>query len=431
MKLKYKPKKKKDESTSEITEDKDVDLDSDGCYDVVRPVVLCSDPEELIYKVIHDRNMDPQNTDIKIGADDGQNIFKICLQVLSHDGDQNSDSGGAASVCSDKFKQGGVHKLLMLLAVPNVQELYANLQILLGELSLDSIDFSITSDLKMVLIMLGKDSGSCRHACIYCEDGTPWKTPSKLNTLGSLQKWHDMWVADGSRDMRSKDFQNMRNPPLLKGAPEDLILELISPPELHLELGIPDKLTTELIKNVFPDEKAGKEFMSKFYKKENITVCGKQGGKLEGNATRKFLKTTHSLELELRKVSPELFMKGLPFTRTLKAFDNVVHSCFGAILLEGWQDHIAEFSACYSVLTSSKGNPISITPKVHMVMTHVKQFLEMKADGKGLGYWSEQAFESVHADFKEMWETVKVDIDHPEFLTKLLSCVIRWNSRHI
>jgi hypothetical protein len=173
----------------------------------------CSDPEELIYKVIHDRNMDPQNTDIKIGADDGQNI-----------------------------------------------------------------------------------------------------------------------LADGSRDKRSKDFQNMRNPPLLKGAPEDLILELVSPPELHLDLGIPDKLTTEMIKNVFPDEKAGKEFMSKFYKKENITVCGKQGGKLEG-ATRMFLKTTHSLELELRKVSPEVFMKGLPFTRTLKAL--VVHSCFGAVLLEG------------------------------------------------------------------------------------------------
>ena len=59
MKLKYKPKKKKDESTSEITEDEDVDLDSDGCYDVVRPVVLCCNPEELSYMVIHDRNMDP------------------------------------------------------------------------------------------------------------------------------------------------------------------------------------------------------------------------------------------------------------------------------------------------------------------------------------------------------------------------------------
>ena len=233
-------------------------------------------------------------------------------------------------------------------------------------------------------------------------------------------------MADGSRD-----FQNLRNPPLLKGNPEDLILELVSPLELHLKLGIPDKLTTEMIKNVFSNEKIGKEFMSNFYKKENITVFGKQGGKLEGNATRKFLKSTHSLELELRKVSPEVFMKGLPFTRTLKAFDNVVHSCFGAVLLEGWQDHIAEFSACYSVLTSSKGNPISITPKVHMVMTHVKQFLEMKDDWKVLSYWSEQAFESVHADSKEMGETVKVDMDHPEFLTKLRSCVIRRNSRHI
>jgi hypothetical protein len=103
MKLKYKPQKKKDDSTSEITEDEDVDvdLDSDGCCDVVRPVVLCSDPEELIYKVIHDRNMDPQNMDIQIGAYDGQNIFKICVQVLIRGGDHNCDSEGAASaMCS-------------------------------------------------------------------------------------------------------------------------------------------------------------------------------------------------------------------------------------------------------------------------------------------------------------------------------------------
>jgi hypothetical protein len=100
------------------------------------------------------------------------------------------------------------------------------LKILLGELGLESLNFSITSDLKMVLIMLSKDSGSCRHACIYCEDGTHWNTPSKLNFFGSLQKWHGMWVADGSRDKRSKDFQNMRNPPLQKGDPEDLILDM-------------------------------------------------------------------------------------------------------------------------------------------------------------------------------------------------------------
>ena len=49
----------------------------------------------------------------------------------------------------------------------------------------------------------------------------------------------------------------------------------------------------------------------------------------------------------------------------------------------------------------------------------------------GLGYWSEQAFGSVHADFKKEWEAVKVDIDHPEFLDRLTSCIARWNARHI
>ena len=79
-------------------------------------------------------------------------------------------------------------------------------------------------------------------------------------------------------------------------------------------------------------------------------------------------------------------------------------------------------------------------------MAHVRQFLDKKADGKGLykklniqtqnifvglGYWSEQAFESVHADFKAEWESVKVDIDHPDYLDKLVKCIARWNARHI
>ena len=42
-------------------------------------------------------------------------------------------------------------------------------------------------------MMLGKDSGSCRHASIYCEDGTPWiNLDSSLDTLGSLDNWHEV-----------------------------------------------------------------------------------------------------------------------------------------------------------------------------------------------------------------------------------------------
>ena len=52
-------------------------------------------------------------------------------------------------VAPKKPKEGSVHKLLMLLAVPNIQELHFNLKVLLAELGLDSLDFVITSDIKI------------------------------------------------------------------------------------------------------------------------------------------------------------------------------------------------------------------------------------------------------------------------------------------
>ena len=108
-------------------------------------------------------------------------------------------------------------------------------------------------------------------------------------------------------------------------------------------------------------KKSGDNFMSSFYRKENITVCAKQGGKLEGNSTRKLLKSLDSLELELSKLSPEVYLNSLPFLRTLRAFNLVVHRCFGAVLLDGWREAIAEFTLSYSDMTTLDGKPISIT----------------------------------------------------------------------
>ena len=118
-----------------------------------------------------------------------------------------------------------------------------------------------------------KDSASCRHSCPYCEDETPWSTPSKLNTLGSLMNWHELWLANGSRNATSKFHQNMRHKPLLQGDPDTLILDLFVPSELNLLLGITDKLITELRRNVF-ETNAGKVFMSAFYKKEKVVPIG-------------------------------------------------------------------------------------------------------------------------------------------------------------
>ena len=92
MSLKFKPKQKK--SDDESSDDEDFELDDDGCQDVVRPVVICKDPKEFIAKVMLERNLDPENTDIKIGADDGQGLFKLNVQLLSRGG-EGEDPGRA------------------------------------------------------------------------------------------------------------------------------------------------------------------------------------------------------------------------------------------------------------------------------------------------------------------------------------------------
>ena len=49
----------------------------------------------------------------------------------------------------------------------------------------------------------------------------------------------------------------------------------------------------------------------------------------------------------------------------------------------------------------------------------------------GLGYFSEQAFESMHHDAKVLWERVKVGSGHPDIERALKDFVVSYNSKHI
>ena len=101
VKLKHKPKKKKEDSE---TEESDSDLDEDGLKDILRPVVVCTDPQEFLHKVMLERNMDVANTDIKIGADDGQKIFKINVQLMTKSLEDELEPRSRASYSDVSFK---------------------------------------------------------------------------------------------------------------------------------------------------------------------------------------------------------------------------------------------------------------------------------------------------------------------------------------
>ena len=75
---------------------------------------------------------------------------------------------------------------------------------------------------------------------------------------------------------------------------------------------------------------------------------------------------------------------------------------------------------------------MTITPKIHIIEHHIVDFIKLKGEEHGLGWWSEQAFESMHSDMKKEWNSVKIsDLNHPDFPERLLNFVIRYNSKHI
>ena len=69
----------------------------------------------------------------------------------------------------------------------------------------------------------------------------------------------------------------------------------------------------------------------------------------------------------------------------LRAFDAVRKSCLGQDVLPSHEEDIAKFKEAYLKLG------INITTKAHIVFEHIAEFFKRKDNGKGLGYYSEQA----------------------------------------
>ena len=285
-------------------------------------------------------------------------------------------------------------------------------------------EFGLCIDMKMMLALLGKQSASCTHACPFCECSAPWTCPCPANTLGSLSNHYNNYVADGSRPQNAKKFQNCTRPALLSGSPDTPIISLINFSELHALTGITGKLVNEMIA-VFRNKDKGGQWVENFMAENNISWCVYRPQTFEGNQARKFIRLSGKL-LERARYLPLLdAIPVLQFCRTLVLFNKVVISCFGQGLDPDFRTAIKEFCACYRLLD------ISATPKFHLVERHAVEFIEMNGETSGLGAWSEQPFESVHADFKKELERSKVSPNHPNYAEILLNVVMRYNAKHV
>ena len=68
---------------------------------------------------------------------------------------------------------------------------------------------------------------------------------------------------------------------------------------------------------------------------------------------------------------------------------------------------------------------------MHIVEAHVAEFLKLKGEVAGLGFWSEQSMEAGHHDFKMEWEKVKVSANHDEYGDRMFNTVVRYAGKHL
>ena len=118
-----------------------------------------------------------------------------------------------------------------------------------------------------------------------------------------------------------------------------------------------------------------------------------------------------------------------PYVEALSLLSEVLSTCF---TVEGpgnkpYKDLIDRFE------TSVKKLTVSVTPSLHSIFDHIKDFYELSGLLIGLGLLSEQAGESIHHKFeKEIWnDTFKRDVNHPGFANQLRKGTALWNSRHM
>ena len=164
-------------------------------------------------------------------------------------------------------------------------------------------------------------------------------------------------------------------------------MDLLPPMELHLLLGAVNWLVDRLEKTL--EESGIRLTVQQWIGELGLTRCTYHGGQFDGNACRKLLsgEDVHQSVAEAASA-----FSVMPVVVALRTLHSVVEACFGPALSEDVAEKVAAYRQAYMQLK------IPITAKNHAIFSHITDFCRSR--GQGLGPYSEQASESVHADFK-------------------------------
>ena len=188
--------------------------------------MYCNYIEKHEAMVLHHKSQGTNDVDIKLGGDGGQGFLKVTLSTTLKPELENNKIPEKLSKCDEyawkDFKDSSVHK---------------------------------TTILAILLQMVGKQIATSKHPFPYCMTSSPYIPNADHYNLESLCRLYGQWMADGANLKKAKKYTNVVHPPLLIGDKNKKMLELVNIPDLHILLGVVDKILKKIEKSFFENKK--------------------------------------------------------------------------------------------------------------------------------------------------------------------------------
>ena len=209
-----------------------------------KDAVICHDIPGLVTFIRTKRAYTHELLLFKVGIDGGGGSLKVCWNAVTLP--SSSTAAGEKPEKPSGFLDSGVKRLIILAIVPGASESNENVRTILRSLNISSISFCLCSDLKLSNICVGKQSHASKFPCTWCSATAPYENDAPLYTLGQIRRNVSAFRDAGMPLRKAQFYENCVQMPLLEGPDSALVLDLIPPPELHLMLGVVNKIFDSL-----------------------------------------------------------------------------------------------------------------------------------------------------------------------------------------
>ena len=167
------------------------------------------------------------------------------------------------------------------------------------------------------------------------------------------------------------NFENCVNEPLFDAPDDTCVIDLIPIPELHLMLGIVNKILS-LLNDEWSKLSGIEDRAYKWCDKNNIHRLDYRGKDLNGPSCKLLL------EKKLQKLRRDLPWCLRHYILVFMAFDKVRMSCFSEVLIPSYKNDIIHFGNLYCYLKTPEGKLVNISTKIHVLLDHLAEFCERK-----------------------------------------------------